>query len=133
MTPPSHESREEAAKLLPLTPAVFHIALALIRGPCHGYGLMQETAAMTGGAVQLGPGTLYRSLQRMDRDGLIEETPVGLENEPDERRRYYRLTRFGELVARLEAQRLEHLVRTASSRGLLAPGGSCAARLGDSG
>ncbi len=67
------ESRDPA-ELLPLTPAVFHILLALSSGECHGYGIMLEVNKVTGGQLHLGPGTLYRSIQRMLIDGLIEET-----------------------------------------------------------
>ncbi len=100
--------------LLPLTPAVFHIMLALADGERHGYGIMQEVAALTDGALRLGPGTLYGSIKRMLADGLIEETderPDPLLD--DERRRYYRLTAYGAAVLSLETRRLEGLVRQA--------------------
>ncbi len=85
--------------LLPLTPAVFHIMLALADGERHGYGIMQEVAALTDGALRLGPGTLYGSIKRMLADGLIEETDERPDPElDDERRRYYRLTDFGQRV-----------------------------------
>jgi DNA-binding PadR family transcriptional regulator len=104
---------------LPLTPAIFHIMMVLVDGPRHGYGIMQEVAALSDGQVPLGPGTLYRSLQRMCVDGLIEEvveeTAAG---EDDARRRYYRLTRFGRAVVRAEYRRLEALVAAARTRGL---------------
>lgn len=105
--------------LIPLTPAVFHIALALARKPLHGYGVMQEVERFTEGAVCLGPGTLYRSIQRMVRDKLIEEVPVGPVEEEHERRRYYRLTPFGRQVTRAEAERLRILVQAAALRGML--------------
>jgi DNA-binding PadR family transcriptional regulator len=105
--------------LLPLTPAVFHIMAALAEGECHGYGIMQEVDSMTRGQLRLGPGTLYRSIQRMQVDGLIEERKEGAAEEDDERRRYYRLTKFGLEVARAEARRLEVLVKAARKRGLL--------------
>jgi DNA-binding PadR family transcriptional regulator len=106
--------------LLPLTPAVFHIMLALAERECHGYGIMQEVERLTQGQLRLGPGTLYRSIQRLVLDGLIEEMKDSPEaGDDDERRRYYRLTRLGLLVARAEAQRLADLVRAARQRGLL--------------
>lgn len=105
---------------LPLTPAVFHIMLALADGDSHGYGIMQEVDAMTGGRMRLGPGTLYRSMQRMAVDGYIEELPLQLDSEhDDERRRYYRLTTLGFAVARAEATRLAELVSAATRRKLL--------------
>ena len=107
--------------LLPLTPAVFHIMLALADGERHGYGIMQEVAALTDGALRLGPGTLYGSIKRMLADGLIEETDERPDPElDDERRRYYRLTDFGQRVAQLEARRLARLVDEARAKRLLA-------------
>jgi DNA-binding PadR family transcriptional regulator len=105
---------------LPLTPAVFHILLALGDGERHGYGIMQEVASLTEGHMQLGPGTLYRSIQRMLTDGLIGESPERPEPEyDDERRRYYRLTEFGRRVASAEAERLLALVVAARNKGIL--------------
>jgi len=114
------EETAEAHTLLPLTPAVFHIMLALAGGEGHGYGIMLEVERLTSGRLNLGPGTLYRSIQRMLVDGLIEETKeVHDSEEDDERRRYYRLTKFGLDVAREEARRLESLVTAARERELL--------------
>jgi DNA-binding PadR family transcriptional regulator len=108
-------------ELLPLTPAVFHIMLALADGECHGYGIMQEVDRITQGGLHLGPGTLYRSIQRMLMDGLIVERKEAVDPEvDDERRRYYRLTQFGLSVARAEAERLNVLVKAARKHGLLA-------------
>lgn len=107
-------------EFLPLTPAMFHILLALADKERHGYHIMREVDERTGGNVKLGPGTLYGSIKRMMADGLIEE----LEERPDpelddERRRYYRLTDFGFRVATAEAQRLEQMVRSARAKKLL--------------
>jgi DNA-binding PadR family transcriptional regulator len=115
-------SRTDPDELLPLTPAVFHILLALAGGEAHGYGVMGQVAALTGGQTTLGPGTLYRSIQKMLIDGLIEEVG-GPEAEADERRRVYRLTKLGRLVARAEARRLWVLVAAARDRKLLPPPG----------
>src|SRR5579862_3102297 len=94
------------AGLLPLTPAVFHIMLALAEGECHGYGIMLEVDRITGGGLHIGPGTLYRSIQRMLLDGLIAERKETVNPElDDERRRYYRLTELGTEVAEAEAER----------------------------
>lgn len=106
--------------LLPLTPAVFNILLALASGEKHGYGIMQEVASQTGGKVKMGPGTLYGSIKRIIEMGLIEES----DERPDpvlddERRRYYRLTGFGQSVARAEAERLHGLVQEARNKRLL--------------
>ncbi|MEN3330400.1 MAG: hypothetical protein V7638_5207 [Acidobacteriota bacterium] len=107
-------------EFLPLTPAMFHILLALADKERHGYHIMREVDERTEGNVKLGPGTLYGSIKRMMADGLIEE----LEERPDpelddERRRYYRLTDFGFRVAAAEAQRLEQVVRSARAKKLL--------------
>jgi DNA-binding PadR family transcriptional regulator len=104
-----------------LTPAVFHILIALSDGEAHGYGIMLDVARFTNGETRLGPGTLYRSIQRMLVDGLIEELAIALHDETDDdRRRYYRLTKKGQSVARREAQRLADLVDAARQRNLLA-------------
>jgi len=103
-----------------LTPAVFHILLALSDGHSHGYGVMQDVEQFTGGELRLGPGTLYRSIQRMLVDGLIEELAMALHDESDDdRRRHYRLTRKGLEIAQREARRLAALVDVARQRNLL--------------
>lgn len=107
-------------EFLPLTPAVFHILLALADAERHGYGIIKEVEARTDGRVRLGPGTLYGSIKRMLEEGLIEES--GERPDPsldDERRRYYRLTEFGRRVAAAEAERLSGLVAVARAKQLL--------------
>ena len=111
-------AEDEAAAVL--TPAVFHILLALSDGNSHGYGIMQDVEAFTGGDIRLGPGTLYRSIQRMLIDGLIEELEIALHDESDDdRRRHYRLTKKGLAIAQREARRLADLVDVARQRNLL--------------
>lgn len=106
--------------LLPLPPAAFHILLSLADEDRHGYAIIQDVAARTSGGVALGPATLYRTVQRLLDQELIEET-----NErpapalDDQRRRYYRITTFGRAVARAEAARLAELVRLARASGLV--------------
>jgi DNA-binding PadR family transcriptional regulator len=116
----------EPYPFLPLTPAVFHILLALSDGEQHGYRIMQIVLADTQGQFRMGPGTLYGTIKRMLNDGLIEET--GDRPDPaldDERRRYYCLTGLGNKVAKAEAERLASLVLKARSRRLLpSPGPS---------
>jgi DNA-binding PadR family transcriptional regulator len=115
MTRPS-----EPADLLPLTPAVFHILLALASGERHGYAIMREVASDTDGALQLGPGTLYGSLKRMLVAGLVEEADERPDPElDDERRRYYRITALGARTVRAEAERLATAVAAARSKKLL--------------
>ncbi len=119
------QHRSELEALLPLSPAAFHILLALIGEERHGYGIMQETTRSSNGKVRLGPGTLYRSIKRLLTDGLIEESDERPVPElDDERRHYYKLTPFGLRIARAEAQRLAALVQIAQSKQLLPqPGG----------
>lgn len=102
---------------LPLTPAVFHILLALSAGERHGYGIMQEVDARTDGIVPMGPGTLYGSIKRMALAGLIESS--GERQEGGERRRYYALTKLGRAVLRAEAERLRDLVAAAEASRVL--------------
>lgn len=106
--------------LLPLTSAVFHILLVLADGENHGYGIMQDVVKVSGGHIRMGPGTLYGSIKRMLDAGLIEETDAPVHDRTDdERRRYYKLTDFGERVVTAEAQRLAHLVNAATVKRLL--------------
>lgn len=113
----------QAAKpdsLLPLPPAVFHILIALADRDRHGYSIMQDVAARTGGKVQLSAGTLYSSVRRMLEQGLIEELAQSPDpSSTDERRRYYRLTRFGRRAAAAEVERLNALLKQARATGLV--------------
>jgi DNA-binding PadR family transcriptional regulator len=99
----------------PLSPAVFAILLSLAEGEKHGYQVMKDALTPQGGGVRLGPGTLYGSLDRMMRDGLVEES--GLSD--DERRRYYRLTALGRAVLGTELARLDTAVSAARAQGLV--------------
>jgi len=102
-----------------LSEAAFHILVALAEGDRHGYAILQEVAERTRGRMRLGPGTLYRSIQRMLEQGLIEEPRERPAAElDDERRRYYRITALGRAAARAEAGRLAALVRMARLSGL---------------
>ena len=116
------ESSAEVDELLPLPSATFHILMALSEDDRHGYGIILDVAASTGGTLKLSPGTLYRSIQRMLEQGLILETRERpAPDQDDERRRYYRITPFGRAVARAEARRLSQLLRLARASGF-APG-----------
>jgi DNA-binding PadR family transcriptional regulator len=117
----------EPRELLPLSPAVLHILLALADEERHGYGIMREVEGRTGGQNRLGPGTLYGSIKRMLADGLIEESDERPDPAmDDQRRRYYKITDFGRRVAGAEAERLSGLVETARARKLLRGRGSSA-------
>jgi len=111
-----HES--EAEERLPLPPATLHILLALADDERHGYAILQDIEARTGGDLRLSAGTLYRSVARMVEQGLITEVAARRTRADDERRRYYRITPFGTAVARAELRRLEQLVRLGRARGL---------------
>ena len=109
-------------ELLPLTPATFHILLALVGQERHGYSIMREVEEYTQGKLRLGATTLYRSIKQMQAARLIEEMDERPDPElDDERRRYYRITPFGHAVARAEARRLAQLVKMARAKGF-APG-----------
>lgn len=112
----------DPSALLPLPSATFHILMAVADEDRHGYAIIQDVATRTGGELKLSPGTLYRSIQRMLEHGLLVETRDRPEPEfDDERRRYYRITKFGKDAARAEMRRLMQLVKLARESGF-APG-----------
>lgn len=116
-------SDSDPEALLPLPTAVFHILIALADRDRHGYSIMQDVSARSDGKVQLSAGTLYSSVRRMLEQGLIEELAESPDpSSSDERRRYYRVTRFGRRVAAAEVARLDALVRQARVTGLVRGG-----------
>src|SRR5207237_6733061 len=116
--PTMHETKPDS--LLPLPTAVFHILIALADRDRHGYSIMQDVAARTEGKVQLSAGTLYSSIRRMLEQGVIDELSESPDpSSTDERRRYYRLTRFGRRVAAAEVERLNSLLQQARATGLV--------------
>jgi DNA-binding PadR family transcriptional regulator len=97
-------------------PAVLYILVALAEGERHGYAIMQEVTKRSGGAVRLGPGTLYGAISRMLKEGLIEESEERPAPEMDDtRRRHYRLSHRGGRALAVEAKRLGDLARLARS------------------
>src|SRR5215204_334641 len=104
--------------LLPLPPATLHILLALAEGERHGYAIIQDVEARTGGELRMSAGTLYRSIARMVEQGLITEVAKRRTADDDARRRYYRLTPFGNACARAEMRRMSDLIHLARQRGL---------------
>jgi DNA-binding PadR family transcriptional regulator len=112
------DTDKEIEALLPLAPAFLHILIALGDGERHGYSIMQDVAERTAGRVKMSPGTLYGSIKRMLAEGLIEELTTGAAG-ADERRRFYRITRFGRRVALAEAARLKSLLTQARDSGLV--------------
>ena len=110
----------EPENLLPLNPSVFHILLALSDGDLHGYGIMQEVAEHSEGQIKLGPGTLYGAIKRLLSERLIVEVDERPDPEmDDERRRYYRLTDFGQKVLKAEVRRLSKMLSVAQSKRLI--------------
>lgn len=109
-----------SGSLLPLQPAMFHILLSLAEEDRHGYAIIQDVARRTGGEIKLSAGTLYRSIQRMQEQGLIVETTARpAPEEDDERRRYYSITALGKSAAQAEVRRLQALLKMARSCGVL--------------
>jgi DNA-binding PadR family transcriptional regulator len=101
----------------PLTPAVFHVLLALAGGKRHGYAIAGEVSRQTEGHVRMGPGTLYGTLQR-----LLDQRWIDVVDGPgdaDDRRRYYRLNALGRRALEAEVARMESLVRTARAEHVL--------------
>ena len=101
---------------VPMTPAVFHILLSLADAERHGYGIMREVHQRTDNAFRLGPGTLYRSIQRLSDAGYIEAC---CEDPEDDRKRFYRITEVGRQAAAEEARRLLGLVRQSEAKKIL--------------
>jgi DNA-binding PadR family transcriptional regulator len=104
-----------------LPAASLHVALALLDGELHGYALMRRVEEFSGGAVKMGPGTLYGTLNRLVETGLVEETTDRVPRDDNDRRRYYQLTPNGRAVAVDELSRLQLLVQRAAAH---LPGGA---------
>jgi len=106
----------DASAFLPLTPAVFHVLVALAGGEKHGYAILKDVKRRSSGAVSLNVGTLYAVLKRLEQDELIEESDERPDPAlDDERRRYFRITDLGLSVARAEVARMESAVAMARS------------------
>src|SRR5215813_4815133 len=108
--------RETIDALLPLQPTSFHILLSLADEDRHGYAIIQDIARRTNGEIKLSAGTLYRSIQRLQEQGLIVEIKARpAPEEDDERRRYYSITAMGRAAAQAEVRRLQSLLKMARS------------------
>ena len=105
--------KRDPLSLLPLSPAMFHVLVALADGQAHGYAILKEVERLTGGEVRLSTGTLYGIIKRLLAEGLVREQSVD-----DPRRRAYQLTAFGREVARAEAARLEQTLAIARRKAL---------------
>ena len=112
--------RRDPESLLPLTPGMFQVLIALADGDKHGYAVIKEVARRTNGSIALSAGTLYTIIRRFEQEGVIAETverpDAALD---DERRRYYRLTEFGRDVAGAEARRMETALGMARKKNLI--------------
>ena len=103
----------------PLTPAVFHILLALSNGERHGYGIMKQVESDSQGKVTMGAGTLYGSLKRMLDAGLVKESDKRVDPEmDDERRIYYQITGVGAKALAAELDRYKRIVTLAQEKKL---------------
>lgn len=88
----------------PMTESGFYILFCL-QQPQHGYGISQQVRQMTGGEVIISAGTMYGTLSKMEKDGLI-----AFERE-EEKRKLYRMTELGKEILQLEMKRIERLYR----------------------
>ena len=104
-------SKRDPGELLPLTPAMFYVLVAMADGQAHGYAMLKEVEQLTSGAVRLSTGTLYGIIKRLLADGLVRE-----QRTDDPRRRSYELTPFGRDVAKAEAARLEQTLAIARKK-----------------
>jgi DNA-binding PadR family transcriptional regulator len=118
--PPATRVPDNLQHLLPLTPAVFFILLALADGAKHGYAIMQAISQSSENQFRMGPGTLYTTIQRLLDLELIEETEgTGAPSDHESRRRYYKLTRTGRVVLSADLNRMESVVRSARDKKLV--------------
>jgi DNA-binding PadR family transcriptional regulator len=116
----SREDEPRPEDFLPLHRDTFHVLVSLADRDRHGYSILLDVAERTSGALRFSPSSLYASIKRLLHQGLIEELAERPDqDEDDERRRYYRLTRMGRKVAEVEARRLERLLADARAIGLL--------------
>jgi DNA-binding PadR family transcriptional regulator len=114
--------RTTPESLLPLKPVDLLVLAMLSAGDRHGYGIRQDVLEHTRGTLALEAGNLYRTIRRLEQDGLVDESgrrpPAG---DDDERRRYYRLTPFGRRVLAAELERVRELVRLGEARDVIRP------------
>ena len=113
-------SERDPDTLLPLTPGMFQVLIALADGEKHGYAIIKEVARRTDGHVKLSAATLYTIIRRFVQEGVVAESNERPDPAlDDERRRYYRLTPFGRRVARAEAARMETALGMARAKKLI--------------
>jgi len=112
------DGHDEHERFLPLTPATFHILLALEARDAHGYRIMKDAEEQSGGRVVIGPGTLYEAIQRLRKQGLVVESDELPTPDEDQRRRYYGLSDLGRRVLRAESARLVDVAELLKARRL---------------
>ena len=117
MAPPTE--RQELDELLPLSASVFFVLFALADGEKHGYKIMQDVKALSGGRLQMGPATLYTTIQKLAGQSLIEEVA----NQNDDRRRNYRLTASGRKLLNVELSRQRDVLLLARKKNIFSFGG----------
>ena len=115
-------ARQDPTVFIPLKPVEVLVLTMLSAGDRHGYGIRHDIIEHTNGAIALEAGNLYRTIRRLETDGLLDESSDAGEDGDDERRRYYRLTPFGRRVLAAELERLRALVRLGEERRVIAPG-----------
>ena len=104
---------------LPLKPATFLVLIVLAAQELHGYGIKKEVGKRSAGRIDMEPGMLYRLMARLVSHGLIAEADRRLvEEQGDERRRYYCITEIGREVVEAEAARMVHLADSKDVRDL---------------
>jgi len=113
--------RQDPKSQIPLKPIELLVLSMLSAGERHGYGIRQDIIAHTHGDLELEAGNLYRTIRRLETDGLIDESSSSSSSSTDERRRYYRLTPFGKRVLAVELERLRDLVRLGEERRVIGP------------
>ena len=113
-------ARQDPLALIPLKPVEVLVLTMLSAGDRHGYGIRHDIIEHTRGAIALEAGNLYRTIRRLETDGLLDESPNAAAAGDDERRRYYRLTPFGRRVLATELERLRALVRLGEERRVIA-------------
>ena len=109
---PSASLDNDLQEMLPLSPAIFFVLFALADGEKHGYLVMQEVKVLSDGKLQMGPATLYTTIQKLADQSLIEE----VENDSQDRRRSYRLTRTGRHLLNAEFSRQNEVLLLAKAR-----------------
>src|SRR3970040_1721336 len=110
----------DPASMLPLHPKDFQILFSLVDEPRHGYGIVKEVERASDGRVRIDPANLYRFIKRLTAEGLVEAAEgAPTRGAEEDRRRFYRITKFGLAVVRLEARRLDDLAAAARARRLI--------------